>query len=45
MGDLARQTDAPASRLRRILRDLEAAGRVRRTGERASARYHLLAGP
>lgn len=42
MGDLARLTDAPASRLRRVLRDLEAAGRVRRTGERASARYHLL---
>jgi uncharacterized membrane protein len=41
MGDLARLTDAPASRLRRVLRDLEAAGRVRRTGERASARYHL----
>jgi uncharacterized membrane protein len=44
MGDLARLTEAPASRLRRILRDLEAAGRVRRTGERASARYHLEAG-
>jgi hypothetical protein len=41
MGDLARLTDAPASRLRRILKELEAAGRVRRTGERASARYHL----
>lgn len=48
MGGLARLTEAPASRLRRILRDLEAAGRVRRTGERASARYHLAepeAGP
>jgi hypothetical protein len=43
MGDLARLTDAPASRLRRVLRGLEAAGRVRRTGERASARYHLIA--
>jgi len=42
MGDLARLTAAPASRLRRILRDLEAAGRVRRTGERSGARYHLL---
>jgi hypothetical protein len=41
MGGLARITEAPAARLRRILRDLEAAGRVRRTGERASARYHL----
>jgi len=42
MGELARLTAAPASRLRRILRDLEAAGRVRRTGERSGARYHLL---
>ncbi|HEX3529948.1 MAG TPA: hypothetical protein VH988_23040 [Thermoanaerobaculia bacterium] len=42
MGDLARLTAAPASRLRRTLRDLEAAGRVRRTGERSGARYHLL---
>jgi hypothetical protein len=42
MGDLARLTVAPASRLRRTLKDLEAAGRVRRTGERASARYHLV---
>lgn len=41
MGDLSRLTDAPASRLRRVLRDLEATGWVRRTGERASARYHL----
>jgi len=41
MGDLARLTAAPASRLRRVLRDLEAAGRVHRTGERSSARYHL----
>jgi hypothetical protein len=45
MGDLARLTNAPASRLRRVLRDLESAGRVRRTGERASARYHLLETP
>jgi uncharacterized membrane protein len=44
MGDLARLTDAPASRLRRVLRELETAGRVRRTGERASARYHLIEG-
>jgi hypothetical protein len=41
MGDLSRLTDAPASRLRRILRELQDAGWVRRTGERASARYHL----
>jgi|GEM_PF-1399646 len=44
MGDLARLTAAPASRLRRILRDLEAAGKVHRTGERSSARYHLAGG-
>lgn len=42
MGDLSRLTDAPASRLRRILRELQDAGWVRRTGERASARYHLI---
>lgn len=41
MGDLSRRTEAPASRLRRVLQDLEAAGWVRRTGERAGARYHL----
>lgn len=45
MGDLSRQTDAPASRLRRILRELQDAGWVRRTGERASARYHLTRRP
>lgn len=45
MGDLSRLTDAPASRLRRILRELQAAGWVRRTGERASARYHLAHQP
>lgn len=45
MGDLSRLTDAPASRLRRILRELQAAGWVRRTGERASARYHLAHRP
>ena len=43
MGDLSRLTEAPASRLRRVLHDLEAAGWVRRTGERAGARYHLAA--
>lgn len=45
MGDLSRLTNAPASRLRRILRELETAGWVRRTGERASARYHLARRP
>lgn len=43
MGDLSRLTAAPASRLRRVLRDLEAAGWVHRTGERSGARYHLAA--
>lgn len=42
MGDLSRLTDAPASRLRRILKELGEAGHVRRTGEKASARYHLV---
>ncbi|HYU31494.1 MAG TPA: helix-turn-helix domain-containing protein [Thermoanaerobaculia bacterium] len=41
MGDLSRLTNAPASRLRRILHDLQNAGWVRRTGERAGTRYHL----
>lgn len=43
MGDLSRLTEAPASRLRRVLQDLEATGWVRRTGERSGARYHLAA--
>jgi hypothetical protein len=43
MGDLSRLTEAPASRLRRVLQDLEAAGWVRRTGERSGARYHIAA--
>jgi hypothetical protein len=41
MTELVRETGAPASRLRSILRSLAAEGRVRRTGERRSARYHL----
>lgn len=41
MGELARETGAPASRLRRMLRSLEEAGHLRRTGERSGARYHL----
>lgn len=41
MGDLSRATNAPASRIRRVLRDLEGAGRVRLTGRRAGTRYHL----
>jgi len=45
MGDLSRLTNAPASRLRRILHDLQNAGWVRRTGERAGTRYHLARRP
>ena len=45
MGDLSRLTNAPASRLRRILHELQNAGWVRRTGERAGTRYHLARRP
>jgi DNA-binding IclR family transcriptional regulator len=45
MGDLSRQTNAPASRLRRILHELQTEGWVRRTGERAGTRYHLARRP
>lgn len=45
MGDLSRLTNAPASRLRRILHDLQNEGWVRRTGERAGTRYHLARRP
>jgi len=45
MGDLSRLTNAPASRLRRILHELQNAGWVRRTGERAGTRYHLARKP
>lgn len=41
MTDLVRETGAPASRLRIVLRSLAERGQVRRTGERRSARYHL----
>lgn len=43
MTDLVRETGAPASRLRIVLRSLAEQGQVRRTGERRSARYHLAA--
>jgi hypothetical protein len=42
MGELARATERPAVRLRKILKALEESGYVRRTGDRASARYHLV---
>lgn len=42
MGELARATERPAVRLRKVLKALEESGHVRRTGDRASARYHLL---
>ncbi|HEX3129475.1 MAG TPA: hypothetical protein VH394_19215 [Thermoanaerobaculia bacterium] len=41
MTELVRETGAPASRLRLALRTLALSGRVRRTGERRSTRYHL----
>ena len=41
MTELVRETGAPASRLRIVLRSLAEAGHVKRTGERRSARYHL----
>jgi hypothetical protein len=41
MTDLVRETGAPASRLRIVLRSLAEQGQVRRTGVRRSARYHL----
>lgn len=41
MTELVRETGAPASRLRIVLRSLGEAGHVKRTGERRSARYHL----
>lgn len=42
MGELARALDRPAVRLRKVLKALEESGHVRRTGDRASARYHLV---
>lgn len=41
MTELVRETGAPASRLRIVLRSLAEGGHVKRTGERRSARYHL----
>lgn len=41
MTDLVRETGAPASRLRIVLRSLAEQGQVRRSGVRRSARYHL----
>lgn len=41
MTELVRETGAPASRLRLVLRALAEAGHVRRSGERRSARYHV----
>jgi DNA-binding transcriptional ArsR family regulator len=41
MGDLVRETRESQTRLRRTLRELEAAGSVLRTGERRATRYRL----
>lgn len=43
IGELERETGAKRQRLRPLLRGLIAAGRLRRSGERAGARYHLPA--
>lgn len=44
MTELVRETGAPASRLRIVLRSLTESGHVRRSGERRSSRYHLAGG-
>ncbi len=41
MSELTRATGQRPERLRPVLKELAEAGRVRRTGERGSARYHL----
>jgi hypothetical protein len=41
MSDLVRETGARPERLRALLKDLIAAGRVVRTGDRGAARYYL----
>jgi hypothetical protein len=42
MADLARLTGERVARLRQVVKDLESAGRVRRTGARSQTRYHLV---
>jgi hypothetical protein len=42
MGELSRMIERPAVRLRKVLRALEDAGHVRRTGDRAGTRYHIV---
>lgn len=44
MSDLTRATGHRPERLRPVLKELAEAGRVRRTGERGAARYHLANG-
>jgi hypothetical protein len=44
MSDLLREIGGRPERLRPVLKDLAEAGRVRRTGERRSMRYHLANG-
>jgi hypothetical protein len=45
MRELARETGERRERLRPILKDLIAAGRLSRTGERGAARYHRIEAP
>jgi hypothetical protein len=44
MSELERATGEKRERLRPVLKGLAEAGRLRRTGERGSARYHLADG-
>lgn len=39
-GDVVRRTNLPRSRVRRALHELEAAGRIRRSGVGLQTRYH-----
>ena len=41
-GALAEQTTAPRDRVLGLLRELEAAGRIRRTGQRRGTRWHAI---
>ncbi len=45
MSELERETGFKRERLRPLLKSLAEAGRIRRTGERGAARYHLAAKP
>ncbi len=44
IGEIERVTGEHRGRLKRILRELEDSGQIRRTGERGHTRYHVLEG-